>query len=119
MRALLKLGADTLGLGTSRQYTAESVKYWMRAEPDCTQAMYVRRQLESVGSFVHEPKLRARYRGLESYHKRLPLIVSMYVRGSSIEEIADYYKPVFTDYGVTRSLDILSGHIADRLNKGQ
>lgn len=89
----------------------------MREELGTAQAERVRGQVERVGIYMHEPKLVAKYKGLENYHRRLHSILWMYLRGSSEEEIADYYSPQFTAYGVTRSLDILSAHIADRLNK--
>lgn len=97
----------------------ESVRYWLKEDPDSLQARQVRRQIERVGSYLYDPRLRMRYRGLESYHNRMPSILSMYLRGASIEEIADYYRPVFTTYGIGRSLDILSAYIADRLNRGE
>ena len=100
------------------EFTAESVRRWMREDADSEQAACVRGQVERLNLYLHEPRLRARYKGLESYYTRMPAILSMYARGRSLDEIAEYYRPVLTTYGVDRSLDILSEHIARRLNEG-
>ena len=100
------------------EYTGEKVRRWMREDLDCPQAQAVRLQVERLSTYLHEPRFRARYKGLESYYYRLPSILSMYLRGLSIEEIADYYRPVFTTFGVTHSIEIVAEHIAQRLNKG-
>ncbi len=117
MRPFAKLGTAPWRVKPPREYTAESVRRWLREEPDSPQAQRVCRQVERLGMYIHDPKLRSKFRGLESYYNRLPSIVSMYLRGKSTEDIADYYRPVFTAYGVAHSLDILCAHIADRLHK--
>jgi hypothetical protein len=91
----------------------------MQEDPNHPQARRVRAQVERIGTYMHEPRLRARYKGLENYHSRLPSILTMSMRGLSPDEVAAYYgTPTITTYGVTRSLQIVSEHIAKRLNQG-
>lgn len=117
LKSILGLRAGPSKSGVPREFTGEKVRYFLRSEPDSPQAEQVRWHLERVCTYMHDPALRAKYRGLEGYHNRLPSIISMYLRGRSVDDIADYYKPVFTTYGIERALEILSEHIADRLNK--
>lgn len=117
MKAFWSLTTNPLKSKIPPKYTVESVRRCFQEEPDSAQAKEVRWQLERISSYMHDPKLRSKYKGLETYHSRLPSILSMYLRGWSVEQIADYYKPVYTTYGIERSLHLLSEHIAERLNK--
>ncbi len=119
MKTLWSLRAGAKRSTVAHEYTRETVRYWLREDLDSVQARRVRSQVERVGSYLYDSRLKTRYRGLESYQNRLPSILSMYLRGLSIEEIAAHYRPVFTAYGVDRSLDILADHIAYRLNRGE
>lgn len=100
------------------EYTAQSVRRWLREDLESSQAQRVCRQVERLNVYAHDRRLASRYRGMESYHKRLPMIVSTYMRGGSLDEIADLYRPVLTPYGVNLTIDILCDYIAWRLNKG-
>lgn len=115
----MKLPWKQQGRGRTPKYTAETVRRLLREESRSTEADRVRRQVESLPSYLYDPKFRTCFRGLENYHARLPSVVSMYLRGMSVEEIAQYYRPVFTVYGITRSLDALCEYIAARLNSGK
>ncbi|MDQ3855090.1 MAG: hypothetical protein M3281_01680 [Chloroflexota bacterium] len=117
MKSLWSLRTGARARTVSQEFTRENVRAWLRSSSDTRQARLVRGEVERVGLYLHDPRLHARYKGLENYHRRLPSILSLYLRGRSVEEIAEQYKPVFTAYGVDHSLDILCEHIAYRLNR--
>lgn len=100
------------------RYTPEIIRSsLLHRQGDPARVERVRDQLERLPSYLHDAELTARFRGLESYHGRMPALLSMYLRGKSIEQIAAHYRPVLTPYGVERAFEILFAYMALRLNE--